>query len=232
MQTILFRTIIKLLLLFQLGAVIYLIRYHQAGPERAFQFIVNDIRFRQPRTNYDVGHIDVVVAAPCYSFPGYAHLPHPHPEMNSFAPKVSNSTAPTTSRIKEFGQQEGLGDTAAQIKILSPVCYFNMTTEDKFDSDPLASTSNLMKQITNDTLLDIEYLVTFDTYYPKLAELLKSHRFRLVANISHAYFDYDSDDDAPPKRRCLLYNRQKVVTGVQMDITGSKRIRIPPRETP
>lgn len=171
------RFVVRVLLFINYFSVSF--AFCQAGTEAAFSAIALDL-YRQPSSKDTVPvAAKVVVAGPCYSFPGIAMISTPYHPVDLI--KLPCKAPWEMTNMIKFDD----GPLEATLLLLDEVATVT----------------------TNNTDTPI-YFVTFDSYERLIKDPLQRHRYTLWENITHAHFRYDYDDPYP-KYRVLIYTTKR-----------------------
>lgn len=122
--------------------------------------------------------IQVIVAGPCYSFPGLAMISTPYRPVKLI--KLPCKAPWDMTNMTKFDDD--------------PIVAVTLLLLDQSTNAALKDSTPL-------------YFVTFDSYEPMIKDALQQQQFLLWRNISHAHFRYDYDDSYP-KYRVLIYRQQ------------------------
>lgn len=206
----------------------YLLSFHQAGTEKALQLVARDINTTTIITSTAHMHINnpisatthVLLAAPCYTFPGYAYIHSPAQPVQLYMPDCqiggpSSFDAGPLEQTKQMmaAYQLQLVRQLTAAEKLKPHPAYDFTgvmeaavggdTVERYDDDDSSFVRELAKKEERDReVCESErvtvYLLTFDSYSKTLSSFLKQHNFELLyGDIHHAHFPYDLDDPFP-----------------------------------
>jgi hypothetical protein len=171
---------------------VYLTRYHQSGTEAAMLYVANDIH--KTHTSHHTA-TNVILAAPCYSFPGYSFI---HSErrpvrllMTECDPGRGYEWNDAVVRNVDQLVRDSEIETLRGFGVLSS--QFNNSITNNSISDSIIYTS-------------VTYLLTFDAYLPTIQSTLDAYHFSDVTTISHTLFRYDYDDEQV-KRSVRVFRR-------------------------
>ncbi len=223
-------------------AASYLLSLHQSGTEAALQLVAQDVAARHPLSTAinPAPTTHVILAAPCYAFPGYAYIHSPAYPVQLHMPDCQvggpalfdrNPVEQTKAMIAQYqlsviqelsssSSPSSAGAGACGRNRPHPAYDFQLPEEmdaggdSVMPEDPRGTQPQQMQPQEGRECLAEEsavYVLTFDSYSTKLRPLLDQHRFQELYQVHHAHVPYDMDDPFP-KMMVEVFQRMHPVT--------------------